>query len=172
MHKQIKIQFSLLILVLLGRPLQADILYLRDGKILEGVIRKHNLESIEFENENGETHLIHKSKIQKVRFKKFIKKKKEQELVQEYIPIIFEVVRDNRVYTIPVFGKNFPNFIQVKLVSEKAEKLQRYRNLSSESFILIVDPEGMELGIYDLIVLDEQGRELQKYQALVQIVDP
>lgn len=173
MYKYFRIKFIFSFLVLfITHSINADIIYLRNGKILEGVIRKHNLESIEFENEEGETHLIHKSKIQRVQFQRFEKKKKEPQEVQEYIPIIFEVIRDNRVYTIPIFGKEFPNKIQVKLVSEKGEKLQKYRNLSSESFILIVDPEGMELGIYDLVILDEQGKEIQKYQNLVQIVDP
>lgn len=162
----------LTVFLLVGPPLYADIVYLRSGKVLEGIIKKHNLESIELENEDGEVFLIHKSKIQRVQFQKFEKKKKEPEQVQEYIPIIFEVLRDNRLYTIPIFGKDFPSSIQVKLVSEKGEKFQKYRNLSNESFVLIVDPEGMDLGVYDLIVLDSEGKEIQRYKNLVQIVDP
>ncbi len=166
--------FFIVLLFIFQSQLQADLLYLRNGKVLEGIIKKHNIESIEFENEEGEIHTIHKSKIQRVQFQKFIRKTKEPEpnLIPEYIPIIFEVTRDNRLYTIPIFGKNFPSFIQVKLVSERGEKFQKYRNLSEESFVLIVDPEGMELGIYDLVIFDEQGKEIQKYQNLVQIVDP
>lgn len=159
-------------LLVVKTPLYSDLVHLRNGKVLEGVIKKHNLESIEFENENGEIFTIHKSRIQRVQFQKFEKKTKESETAKEYIPIIFEVTRDNRLYTIPIFGKDFPSYIQVKLVSEKSEKFQRYRNLWKESFILIVDPEGMELGIYDLVILDSDGKEIHRYKNLVQVVDP
>lgn len=95
----------------------------------------------------------------------------EPNLLKGFTPIIFEVTKDGRIYTIPVFGENFPANINVKLISENSEKKQKFRNLSDNSFTLLVDGDDMETGEYDLLIESEDGVFIQRIGRFVEIID-
>jgi len=153
--------------------LQADTIFLRNGSSIEGKVKAHKLNSILIEDLEGDTKEIPKEFIRKITYANLKKTEEEDEpeILKSYPPIIFEVTKDGRIYTIPVFGRKFPSSIKVKLVSDKYEKTQKYRNLSENSFTLLVDPEGMEIGEYDLVVESEDGIFIQRILRFVEIVE-
>ncbi len=156
------------------QTLQADTIFLRNGSSIEGKVKTHKLNYILIEDLEGNEKQIPKDLIRKITYGSLHKKLEEEEepeILKNYPPIIFEVTKDGRIYTIPVFGRKFPSSIKVKLVSDKYEKAQKYRNLSENSFTLLVDPEGMETGEYDLVVESEEGIFIQRILRFVEIIE-
>jgi hypothetical protein len=92
-------------------------------------------------------------------------------ILEGFTPIIFEVTKDGKIYTIPVFGEKFPSSLKVILVSDRMQKVQRFRNLSENSFTLLVDGDDLDPGEYDLLIESEDGIFSQRIGRFVDVVE-
>lgn len=169
----------------------SETLILNTGEEIEGKVVRQNVFFIEWEVEPGKVYQFPKERIRRIIFKPedttyykpvriIIKREKEENPVvipsepeKEKPVLIYEVVRDNRIYLIDVNGDGFIGSLKVSLVSQDStiQKEQKFRNQEENSFLLCVDPFDLSTGEYDLLIEINGGQKEIRLGRYVRVLE-
>jgi hypothetical protein len=187
-------------IVLFGTVLFSDSVRYKDGTLLTGKIIGQNTSFIFLESEKGDILRIGKEVVSNVSYLSSQKKNDVKlEVPQQRKEIInfptntqlslaknpdvpknepvlgknmyYLLLKDAKSYLIKVNGFNFKNITKIYLENQDKGKEQEFYNLQATSVEVIVDPNELGIGFYDLVIESKSGYKVKK-EYFIEVKEP
>lgn len=198
--KRVVIFALTLYIVLFGTVLFSDSVRYKDGTLLTGKIIGQNTSFIFLESEKGDILRIGKEVVSNVSYLTPQKKNEVKlEVPQQRKEIInlptntqlslakdpnvpknepvlgknmyYLLLKDAKSYLIKVNGSNFKNINKIYLENQDKGKEQEFYNLQATSVEVVVDPNELGIGFYDLVIESKSGYKVKK-EYFIEVKEP
>lgn len=167
---------------LLSVPAFSDTVYFQNGTNISGKIKNQNIYEIQLETEPGKIQIISKNLVSRVSYEEYIARKTEPPPVKkeeppkpektEPEPMVYQVKKDNKTYLIDVDMGPLPLLFVATLVRGELIIPQEVRNATDKYFLLVVNPDLLLTGDYDLVIRSIDGKEISRKTNFVSVVLP
>jgi hypothetical protein len=198
--KRVVIFALTLYIELFGTVLFSDSVRYKDGTLLTGKIIGQNTSFIFLESEKGDILRIGKEVVSNVSYLTPQKKNEVKlEVPQQRKEIInlptntqlslakdpnvpknepvlgknmyYLLLKDAKSYLIKVNGFNFKNITKIYLENQDKGKEQEFYNLQATSVEVVVDPNELGIGFYDLVIESKSGYKVKK-EYFIEVKEP
>jgi hypothetical protein len=189
-----------LYIVLSGTVLFSDSVRYKDGTLLSGKIIGQNTLFIFLESENGDILRIGKEAVSTVSYLSPQKKIEDRvdvspqnkeiinlptntqislpnnNIVPKNEPVLgknmyYLLLKDEKSYLIKINGYNFKNINKIFLENQDKGNEQEFYNLQTTSVEVIVDPNNLGIGFYDLVIESKSGYKVKK-EYFIEVKEP
>ncbi len=168
--------------VLLSVPAFSDTVYFHNGTNIPGKIKNQNIYEIHLETEPGKIQIISKNLVSRVSYEEYVARKTEPPPVKKEEPpkpektdpepMVYQVKKDNKTYLIDVDMGPLPLLFVATLVRGELIIPQEVRNATDKYFLLVVNPDLLLTGDYDLVIRSIEGKEISRKTNFVSVVLP
>lgn len=165
--------------VLLSVPAFSDTVYFQNGTNISGKIKNQNIYEIQLETEPGKIQIISKNLVSRVSYEEYVARKtepppakKEEPPKTDPEPMVYQVKKDNKTYLIDVDMGPLPLIFVATLVRGELIIPQEVRNATDKYFLLVVNPDLLLTGDYDLVIRSIDGKEISRKTNFVSVVLP
>ena len=166
--------------VLLSVPAFSDTVYFQNGTNISGKIKNQNIYEIQLETEPGKIQIISKNLVSRVSYEEYVARKteppppakKEEPPKTDPEPMVYQVKKDNKTYLIDVDMGPLPLIFVATLVRGELIIPQEVRNATDKYFLLVVNPDLLLTGDYDLVIRSIDGKEISRKANFVSVVLP
>ncbi|HNI97450.1 MAG TPA: hypothetical protein PL169_15370 [Leptospiraceae bacterium] len=164
---------------MLSVPAFSDTVYFQNGTNISGKIKNQNIYEIQLETEPGKIQIISKNLVSRVSYEEYVARKtepppakKEEPPKTDPEPMVYQVKKDNKTYLIDVDMGHLPLIFVATLVRGELIIPQEVRNATDKYFLLVVNPDLLLTGDYDLVIRSIDGKEISRKTNFVSVVLP